>query len=264
MKVQVISDIHLEFASYELKNAGADVLILCGDVILASSLENSDSDTRRLQYEQFFEECSKNFNHVIYLAGNHEFYYGMWNNTLSILKTLCSKFKNVYFLENDTVEIDGITFVGTTLWTDCNKQDVATMMLLPNYMNDFNKIYNEDEKRLLSSEDVVHRFKESVLFINNVVKTVKTPIVVCTHHAPSFKSVHPSYRHDHVMNGGYCSDLEEFITDNQNIKLWCHGHIHNYTDYYINKTRVLCNPRGYISYSVIEQTEYKHDLIVEV
>ena len=50
------------------------------------------------------------------------------------------------------------------------------------------------------------------------------------------------------MNGGYHSDLSEFILDNPQIKLWTHGHTHEDFDYMIGSTRVVCNPRGYINY----------------
>lgn len=47
------------------------------------------------------------------------------------------------------------------------------------------------------------------------------------------------------MNGGYASDLSEFILDNPKIKLWTHGHMHQNHDYLIGTTRVVCNPKGY-------------------
>jgi len=47
------------------------------------------------------------------------------------------------------------------------------------------------------------------------------------------------------MNGGYASDLSNFILDHPQIKLWTHGHMHQCFDYMIGSTRVVCNPRGY-------------------
>jgi hypothetical protein len=47
------------------------------------------------------------------------------------------------------------------------------------------------------------------------------------------------------MNGGYSSDLSEFIMDHPQIKLWTHGHTHEEFDYMIGSTRIVCNPRGY-------------------
>jgi hypothetical protein len=50
------------------------------------------------------------------------------------------------------------------------------------------------------------------------------------------------------MNGGYMSRLDEFIMNHPNIRLWTHGHMHNPSDYLIDGTRVVCNPRGYVPY----------------
>jgi hypothetical protein len=72
------------------------------------------------------------------------------------------------------------------------------------------------------------------------------PVVVITHMAPSFMSVNEKYLHDTVTNGGYASDMSEFILDHDNIKVWVHGHMHNPVDYMIGDTRVLANPRGYV------------------
>jgi hypothetical protein len=50
------------------------------------------------------------------------------------------------------------------------------------------------------------------------------------------------------MNGGYSSDLTDFILDRPQIKAWTHGHTHELFDYNIGSTRVICNPRGYVLY----------------
>ena len=62
------------------------------------------------------------------------------------------------------------------------------------------------------------------------------------------KSVNPMYAHETLMNGGYHSDLSEFILDHPQIKLWTHGHTHHNFDYMIGSTRIVANPRGYINY----------------
>ena len=72
--------------------------------------------------------------------------------------------------------------------------------------------------------------------------------VVVGHHTPSPFSVHPKYAHDTLMNGGYHTDLTEFILDRPQIKMWTHGHTHEQFDYMIGSTRVVCNPRGYAGY----------------
>lgn len=70
-------------------------------------------------------------------------------------------------------------------------------------------------------------------------------VVICTHHAPSKKSLHPRFQNDFHMNGGYSSDLSALIARHPNIKLWTHGHTHDSFDYMEGQTRIVCNPAGY-------------------
>lgn len=86
-------------------------------------------------------------------------------------------------------------------------------------------------------------------------------IVVVTHHAPSIKSIPEIYLTD-KSTPAFASNLEPFILDRPNIKLWCHGHIHTTCDYQIGNCRVICNPRGYIQLG--EKTGSKDDLLVEI
>jgi hypothetical protein len=72
--------------------------------------------------------------------------------------------------------------------------------------------------------------------------------VVVGHHSPSRLSTHPKYQDQFIMNGGYSSELDDFILDHPQIKLWTHGHTHEDFDYQIGSCRILCNPRGYINY----------------
>ena len=72
--------------------------------------------------------------------------------------------------------------------------------------------------------------------------------VVCGHHSPSKLSTHPRYADDEIMNGGYSSNMNDYILDHPQIRLWTHGHTHHVFDYMIGSTRIVCNPRGYVGY----------------
>ena len=105
------------------------------------------------------------------------------------------------------------------------------------------------EPSRFSPEDAVKDHKKMLEFIHHVYQNKpNSKYVVVGHHAPSLISVHSKYKHDTLMNGGYTSDLDEFIERRPNIKLWTHGHMHDPCDYLIGDTRVVCNPRGYIGY----------------
>ena len=266
MKIAVCSDLHLEFQDIELFNTeGASVLILSGDILIAEDLHQhkdipptvtspyapyQNLGARQLaamRFRDFLARCSKEFQHVVYVAGNHEFYHGKWKASLQDLRDECDKFPNVYFLENDIKEIDDYTFVGATLWTDMNKNDPLTLYHLTSMMNDFKVIRNDEHGYTkLRPAHAMYRHQQTLSYFKNVIDDRKDKkIVVVGHHSPSFQSCAEQYKNDTLMNGGYHSELSEFILDRPQIKLWTHGHTHVPFDYMLGDTRIVCNPRGY-------------------
>ena len=284
MKITVVSDLHLEFSDcFDIKNENnADVLILSGDIMIAEDLHDhpvvpsiyeygSFAELGRKQkrvqtFRDFLKRMSNLFPHVIYVAGNHEFYHGKCKRTLTVLSDECSKYPNVYLLEAGCKKIDDVTFIGGTLWTDMNKGDPLTLHAIRDMMNDFRIIKKEEEGYTnLKPHDTVIRHKHMLGYIKNVVaERPDEKFVVCGHHSPSFQSVHETYKHETLMNGAYHSDLSEFILDRPQIKLWTHGHTHHCFDYMIGETRVVCNPRGYNSDGYSEDTGWNPNIILEV
>jgi Icc-related predicted phosphoesterase len=265
MKIALCSDLHLEFDDIILKNdENAEVLILSGDIMVAEDLHNhpetsygmysnvnlQDLGRRQqtaLRFRDFLSRCSFQFPYVVYIAGNHEFYHGRWNASLQHLRDECAKFPNVYFLENDLKVINDITFIGATLWTDCNKGDPLTLHALTDMMNDY-RIIRNDEKGFtkLRPAQTMYRHWQTMSYFKNVLEDRKDQkCVIVGHHTPSHQSIHERYKKDQLMNGGYHSDLSEFILDHPQIVLWTHGHTHEPFDYMIGETRIVCNPRGY-------------------
>lgn len=264
MKLALVSDIHLEFGPINFQNTeNADVLILSGDILISQELHDFPKDTTVVNnisdrynkvkiYRDFLQFCSDNFKHVIYVAGNHEFYHGKFPIGIRYLREEAKNYSNVYFMENDTMKIDDVLFIGCTLWTDMNRNDPITVYQVSEYMNDYRIIRNSDKNyRKLSSRDTLERNTESFKFISDTVKNnPNEKIVVVTHMSPSRQSTHPRYKDDYHTNGGYSSQYDEFIMDNPQIKVWTHGHTHDSYDYTIGTTRILCNPRGYLNYEV--------------
>jgi predicted phosphodiesterase len=266
MKIALCSDLHLEFQDINIQNTeNADVLILSGDIMVAEDLHNHPEVHpmdpvnipnlgRRQQVAQrfrdFLRRVSLEFPHVVYVAGNHEFYHGRWKASLQHLRDECARFTNVYFLENDIKEIDGVSFIGATLWTDCNKGDPLTLHALTDMMNDYRIIRNDEHGYTkLRPAHSMYRHQQTLSYLKAVLPDMKDKKVVFVgHHAPSKQSTHPKYQNDYLMNGGYSSDLSEFILDHPEIVLWTHGHTHDPFDYMVGTTRVVCNPRGYAGY----------------
>ena len=284
MKIKLVSDLHLEFSDINIKNdQDCDVLILSGDIMIAQDLhdhiaadfnpysQGAFADLNRKQvrvqrFRDFLKRCSFQFPHVVYVAGNHEFYNGKFFAGIDYLREECAKFPNIYFLECDTKVIDDVTFIGATLWTDMNKGDPLTMHAIEGMMNDFRIIRNDKrEFARMSARDVVGRHARTLQYFRSVLaEQHDKKFVVVGHHSPSFQSVHESYKHEQLMNGGYHSDLSEFILDHPQIKLWTHGHTHHPFDYMIGETRVVCNPRGYESDGYSEDSGWNPNLVLEV
>lgn len=259
MRVNVISDLHLEFDDLVLP--GGDVLILSGDICEAKHVRKDQYQTEPVQfgfeakrhdrYVRFFnEECAK-YRKVVYVMGNHEHYGGRFDKTYSVLKENLPK--HVTLLEKEYVDIDGVIFVGATLWTDCNNADHLTMQILKHGMNDYRVVQNyyADKElyfKLIPEFTYADHIKARRYIAETARQFADRNVVVVTHHSPSKKSIKPRYEGDFHMNGGYSSNLEEFIAENPNIKVWTHGHTHDEFDYQVAQCRVICNPRGYVGY----------------
>jgi Icc-related predicted phosphoesterase len=284
MKIKVVSDLHLEFSDINIKNEqGCDVLILSGDIMIAEDLHDHPAADfnpysygafaelgRKQQrvsiFRDFLKRCSFQFPHVVYVAGNHEFYNGKFHKGIQYLRDECAKHANVYFLENDTKIIDDVVFVGATLWTDMNRGDPLTLHAVRDMMNDF-RIIRNDEKGYtpLKPADVALRHRATLQYFRLMLSEHKDKrCVVVGHHAPSRLSTHEQYKNEHLMNGAYSSDLSEFIMDHPQVKLWTHGHTHHPFDYVIGETRVVCNPRGYESDGYCEDSGWNPDIVLEI
>jgi hypothetical protein len=177
-----------------------------------------------------------------------------------------SKYPNIYMLEDDTKIIDDVVFVGGTLWTNMNHRDPLTMHAIKDMMNDFRIVRNDKRSyAAMSALDVAVRHDKTLAYIKLIVQENKDKrCVVVGHHSPSFQSVHPIYARETLMNGGYHSDLSEFILDHPQIKLWTHGHTHHPFDYVIGETRIVCNPRGYEADGYSEDTGWDPEKVIEV
>jgi Icc-related predicted phosphoesterase len=260
MRVNVISDLHLEFGDLELP--GGDVLILSGDICESRTLRKhkydpnntlgeSPSGKRTDRAARFFhEECAK-YRRVIYVMGNHEHYHGKFGKTWHEL--VAEVPDNVEVLEDQSVEIDGVLFLGSTLWTDMNKGDPLTLHGTKSMMSDYKAITFHDtvhnNYRKLDPRDTALVHRQTMQWFKLMCEENRDKkIVVVTHHAPTFQSVNEYYKNDTLMNGAYASDLSEFILNQENILFWTHGHMHDPCDYMVGQCRVICNPRGYVGY----------------
>jgi Icc-related predicted phosphoesterase len=178
--------------------------------------------------------------------GNHEYYHHTIPQLVYQLREQTNG-SQVHILENDSVEIEGVKFLGCTLWTDFKLFGNPTLAALnaQMIMTDYHRIYYlNSELRKLRPMDTANFHTLSLQWLHQELNNAPSqPIVVITHHAPSALSLPAIFRTD-LTGAALVSPLDDFIHQS-NINLWIHGHVHKTLDYKIGNTRVICNPRGY-------------------
>lgn len=237
MKIGYYSDLHLEFENLKLINDEADVVVLAGDI---------HSGVQGVKW------ASNNFKQqVIMIPGNHEFYTRKNINLQQIIYGMrtAAKGTNVNILNNENIVIDGVNFIGSTLWTDFNlygKQDIA-MLLAGQMINDYSFIKMPTEhmvNRLFTTNDALALYKEAIAFIHSSIQ-LNAQNVIITHYGVDERCSNPRFHRDH-LTAAFNSDLKEFITTNKNkITAWIYGHTHFNLDFEIENVPILTNQRGY-------------------
>ena len=261
MKIAYCSDLHLEFGDYpDIGDVdSADVLILAGDCFLANDFkrhpiydsrvlpEGSARLDRATGYVEFLKGCLKQFDRIVMVAGNHEYYASKLRDTDSFLQTIGMVDDRITFLQGDAVDIGGVRFIGATLWTDFDRGNPITMYDARQNMNDYKKITikDGDTYRRLCPGDTTKLHTTHKQWVFQHARNSELPCVVVTHHAPSFESI-PEQFWRSSLNGAYASELSHEILAAPQIKAWVHGHIHTETSYSIGDTTVYANPRGYV------------------
>lgn len=231
MKIQVFSDIHLEFGEIALSATDADVVVAAGDIGVGLS---------------GIEWLTSSGKPTIYVAGNHEFYGGDLVHTGDAIAHE-TRDTDIHFLENRTVAIDGVRFIGATLWTDFMGGNKKFMAQAQETMNDYHQIARRSIP--LQPQDLVEVNTASRAWL---ARELQDPYdgktVVVTHHAPTLESW--LYSERSFYRAAYCNDLHGLL-ERFSIDLWVHGHIHAALDYHAHDVHVVCNPRGYDGYQLV-------------
>jgi hypothetical protein len=177
----------------------------------------------------------------------------------------------IHFLEDDSVEIDGYTFYGATMWTDfeffSKSKYSKSVELAKQALNDFKLIASGGE--LLHPAKTVERHKMSLFRLGTFLHGCEPQkSVVISHHCPHQNSVAPRWKDD-LLTAAFCSNIDLGIIAKAG--LWIHGHTHDSYDYVVDgvnrKTRIVCNPRGYPlnrSTGQFENPTFNSGLLIEV
>lgn len=234
MKIQVLSDLHLEFLSPSQVRRLVEKIVPVGDVLV---LAGDIGDGTAPHYEEFLKEMANRFDKVFVVAGNHEYYGNEMETTQQKMGSVCGGLGNVSFLCSAWEDYGGFRWIGTTLWscvedgtTKCFTNDIRR---IPNMSLSLYKECHEEDVRFLTCALEASRDK---------------PCVVITHYLPSKKLIHEKYQNpmDEPYNQWFASSLDHLIGDHtEHIPLWIYGHTHEPRHTRLFQTEMVCNPVGY-------------------
>lgn len=267
MRALVLSDLHLDFRKLSPVHKGkriddgVDVVVLAGDI---------HEGVRGIQWARETFPLKE----IVYICGNHEFYDNNITHLPPYLREVAQRL-GVHYLERDVVEIKGVRFLGTTLWSDFEffgiEKMEESMAESLRYMNDFkcintSKGFERGEgsirQRLFSPEDAKAEFHLNVSWLEKELSVGDPPrSFVVTHHAPHSYSVETRFIND-LVTGAYVSDLTKLMGK---ARYWVHGHMHASSRYHVNGTDIVCNPRGYGNITGGSENDFfEPDLVIEV
>lgn len=267
MKLQLLSDLHLEAHPHFQPQAAAqaDVLVLAGDI-------GSYQPGSLLQGEYFGLERFSPLPQfaswpcpVLFVPGNHEYDMQDWDDAHARLRRICDLL-GIQWLERETAVLQGVRFVGTTLWTD---YDAIALQDERVQAGDVGRLLKLREKSFRAANFYLKKtggtrnglpflaepMREQGLCCQSWLReALAQPFdgktIVVTHFAPSLRSKDPRYG---LVPGtaGFCNALDDFLPQ---ADLWLHGHLHAPSDYTVQgscadgqawQCRVVANPLGY-------------------
>jgi len=286
VNIQLLSDLHLEshphFSAQPL--AGADVLVLAGDI---GSYQHN-SDLTRLSVPDFgLARFSPRPVHeggaawptpVIFVPGNHEYDGLEFDEAHQRLRQACERW-GLIWLEQESVVLQGVRFVGCTLWSDFDALSsaagtAANAAAAPGALAEqlkardkafraanfyLRKNHSLQAGAPMLAEQVREQALKSQRWLRQALATgFDGPTVAVTHFAPSLLSADPRYGLT-PGTAGFCNALDDLLPAAQ---LWLHGHLHCPQDYVSRGCRVVANPLGYARKG--EQKNYRPELLIGV
>lgn len=264
MKIQLLSDLHLEAHPQFVPSPAseADVLVLAGDV--GSYQQGSQLDDEDFGLARFspLPQGAGWPTPVLFVPGNHEYDAQDFDAAHVRLRRACERW-GIQWLEREAVSLQGVRFLGTTLWSDFDAlADHEGCTDLGRRLKLRDKAFRAANFYLRKTGGTRHAepfLAEAVRaqalvcqqWLEDALAThFDGPTVVATHFAPSLRSADPRYG---LVPGtaGFCNALDRLLPRAQ---LWLHGHLHAPSDYWVRglredgsawQCRVVANPLGY-------------------
>lgn len=276
MRIQLFSDLHLETDPDFTPSvaAGTDVVVLAGDIGSyqpGSRLHGSDFGLERFAPARLGGACR-----VLYIPGNHEFDSFEFDEAYARLRDICAQL-SIEWLEREVIVIDGVRFVGSTLWSDFDAF-AGSERTLEAQLRARTKAFRAANFYLsrntslkagvpVLAEAIREMSLQSQAWLREALATpFDGKTVAVTHFAPSLRSADPRYGLT-PGTAGFCNALDELfpLAD-----VWMHGHLHCMNDYVAEGTqdgrpwscRVVANPLGYARKG--EREAFREDLVVTI
>ena len=237
MKLAIYSDLHLEFnKDLKLRVAeGVDIIILAGDIVVGKDV-------------RFIVDLCEQYpdKKIIFVAGNHEFYNSDVIEIQKFYQELSDSIENLHFLDNSFLEIDGVMFHGTTLWTGFLAKGEAWKSVgkfeSQRNVSDF---YTIKVRGSYMSADIMEGLhKQSCQWLQRSLSANKGKTnVVITHWPPLIDCKHPEIE-SNILDTYFNNDLGELV-GNLDIDLWVYGHNHWSDEFNLYDTRFISNQLGY-------------------
>jgi hypothetical protein len=198
---------------------------------------------------------------VVFVPGNHEYYDNTLQDERARMRDAAMRSRQppVHLLDGDSVVIDGVRFVGCTLWTDFGLRiDTASgavtdpargIEAAQRGMVDYRAIQLRTGEpgaaawRKLTPQDTLAMHHTQRDWLQAALAApFDGPSVVVTHHGPHRQSLAARFADDWVSTA-FINELPTSFFEVPS--LWVHGHTHTSFDYRLGGCRVLCTPRGY-------------------
>ena len=267
MKIQLLSDLHLEVHPHYRPTPApdADLLVLAGDIgsyQAGSQLVGEDFGLERFSPLLGWPVP------VLYVPGNHEYDNLDFDEAHARLRASCTRL-GISWLERERLVIDGVRFLGTTLWTDFDAlgegaSDPAGLLKQREKAFRAADFYLQKTGTTRAGEPVraphwrTLGLESQQWLRHQLAQPFDGTTVVVTHFAPSLLSADPRYGRT-PGTAGFCNALDELLPLAQ---LWLHGHLHCQHDYLANGCRVVANTLGYAAKG--EQKGFRETLTLTV
>lgn len=272
MKIQLLSDLHLEVHPHwqPSPSPGADLLVLAGDVgSYQGGSQLTDNDFGLARFSPLHGWPTP----VVFVPGNHEYDAQDFDVAHDRLRATCERL-GLIWLERETLVMQGVRLVGTTLWSDFDALaptgTVHSSNGLALQLKARDKAFRAANYYLRKAQItrngelwLAQGMRDQALACQDWLRAVlaspfEGPTVAITHFAPSLMSADPRYGLT-PGTAGFCNALDDLLPC---ANLWLHGHLHAPSNYVHRGCRVVANPLGYVRKN--EQITFQPQNMIEI